>query len=146
MKYDVVNQSLEEYVQTNWSDTAIQFDNVAFNADIYTEYLRCTVVFGDTDAPEMANGQRSVVPRCYRVMGYVFLDVFVKPAIGVVRMLELGTMAANLLKSKQVKPVAPLAAPVVNFGVPTLVKNTSERNGWVNAQISAPFYYDFMEN
>jgi hypothetical protein len=145
VKYDVVNQSLEEYVQANWSDTDIQFDNVAFNADFYTEYMRCTIVFGDTDAPERSNGQRSVVPRCYRVMGFVLLDVFVKPAIGVVRMLELGTIAANLLRSKAVHPVAPLQAPVVNFQTPTLTKNTVERHGWVSAQVSAPFYYDFME-
>lgn len=145
MKFDVVQQSLEEYVQTNWSDTGIQFDNVAFNADLYTEYLRCTIVFGDTDQPERSNGQMSLVPRCYRVMGFVILDVFVKPAIGTVRMLELGTIAANLLKSKIVHAVSPLVAPAVNFQVPTLAKNTAERHGWVSAQISAPFYYDFME-
>lgn len=146
MKFDVVNQSLEEYLQTNWSETQIQFENVAFNADLFTEYLRCTILFGDTDAPEMANGQRSLVPRCYRVTGFMILDVFVKPAIGVVRMIELGTIAANLLKSKAVQPVSPLQAPVVNFGVPAMVKDPVERHGWVKAQVTAPFYYDFMES
>lgn len=138
MKYDVVQQSLEEFVAANWPHTTVQYDNVAFNSDLYDEYVRCTVVFGDGD-------QRSVTKGCYRVMGLLILTVFTKPATGTARLLELASLAANMMVSVIVSPTPPLDAPKVNLKVPDLYKNVKEQSGWVQAQVSCPFYYD-LEN
>lgn len=135
MKYDVVQQSLEEFVQTNWSETAVQYDNVAFNSDIYTEYMRCSIVFGD-------GVQRAVTAGCYRVVGLLILSSFVKPAIGTVRLMQLASIASTMVVSKIVSPAPPLPGPKVNLKVPDMYPDFKEHSGWVMAQVSCPFYYD----
>lgn len=135
MKYDVVQQSLEEFVKTNWTATAIQFDNVAFNSDIYTEYLQCTIVFGEGFA-------RTVTKGCYRQVGLLILSAKTKPGIGSARKLELAKLAAEMVLSVVVQPVSPLVAPAVNLKTPDLFSDNKERDGWVMAQVSCPFYYD----
>lgn len=135
MKYAEVQQSLEEFVQATWSDTQIHFDNVAFNSDMYTEFVRCNVLFGE-------GIQRSVTKGCYRQIGSLVLSVFTKSASGSARKLELANIASLIVTSAVVRPVAPLIAPSVNLMVPTLFNENNERNGWVMAQVSCPFYYD----
>lgn len=135
MKYDVVQQSLEEFVVANWPHTALQFDNVAFNSDLYDEFTRCTVVFGE-------GLQRSVTKGCYRQPGLLILSIYTKPATGTSRVLELATLAATMMTSVIVHSTPPLDAPKVNLKVPDLFKSVKEQSGWVFAQVSCPFYYD----
>lgn len=135
MKYDVVQQSLEEFVQTNWTETAVQYDNVAFNSDIYDEYVRCNVIFGE-------GSSRSVIKGYYRQTGLLVLTAFTKPAIGSARKLELANLAAEMMRHVVVLPVSPLVAPAVNLKVPDLFNDSKEQSGWVQAQVSCPFYYD----
>lgn len=135
MKYDVVQQSLEKFVQTNWTHTAVQYDNVAFNSDIYTEYLQMTVVFGEGSA-------RTITQGCYRQPGILLLSAKTKPGIGSSRKLQLANLAAEMVISTVVYPVPPLIAPSVNLKTPSLYIDNQERNGWVMAQVSCPFYYD----
>ena len=122
-------------MKTNWTQTAIQYDNVAFNSDIYTEYLQMTVVFGE-------GFSRSVTKGCYRQVGLLLLTAKTKPAIGSKRKLELARLAAEMVVSVVVNPVLPLIAPTVNLKTPDLFNDNQERNGWVMAQVSCPFYYD----
>lgn len=135
MKYDIVQQALEAYIAANWTATDVQYDNVAFNSDLYTEYMRCSIVFGN-------GNQRSVTAGCYRVVGLLILSAFVKPAIGTSRLLQLASMASTMVVSKIVSPVPPAISPKVNLKVPDLYPNFTEHSGWVMAQVSCPFYYD----
>jgi hypothetical protein len=135
MNYDIVQKSMEEYVQANWTLTDISFDNVAFNSDIYTEYLKCNVLFGDGLA-------RAVNKGCYRQIGVLMLSIYTKPAIGSARKLELATAAAIMITKKVISPALPLTGPKVNLMVPDLNSDNKERNGWVQSQLSCPFYYD----
>ena len=135
MNYDIVQKSLEEFVLANWTETAVQYDNVAFNSDIYTEYLRCSIVFGD-------GAQRSVTAGCYRVVGLLILSAFVKPSIGTSRLLQLASIASTMVVSKIVSPTPPVERPKVNLKVPDMYPDFQEHSGWVMAQVSCPFYYD----
>lgn len=36
----------------------------------------------------------------------------------------------------------PLEAPVVKMFEPSMYSDTKERDGWIMAQMSCPFYYD----
>jgi hypothetical protein len=126
---------MEEYVQANWAFTDISFDNVAFNSDIYTEYLKCNVLFGD-------GLSRAVNKGCYRQVGVLMLSIYTKPAIGSARKLELATAAAIMITKKVISPALPLTGPKVNLMVPDLNSDNKERNGWVQSQLSCPFYYD----
>lgn len=136
MKYNVVQQSLEEFVKTNWTETAVQYDNVAFNADIFTEYVQCNIVFGEGSA-------RTITKGCYRQVGLLILTVKTKPGLGSARKLELASIAAEMMTSVVVQPVSPLIAPAVNLKTPDLFNDSKERDGWVMAQVSCPFYYDW---
>ena len=135
MKYDVVKQSLEEFFQTSWTLTAIQFDNVAFNSNLYTEYTSFTVRFGEAT-------KRSLPVGCYRQPGIVIVSAKVKPGRGSDRKLQLATAAAEMFLNAVIRPVAPLVAPVVKMFEPDLFDDDKERDGWVMAQMSCPFYYD----
>ena len=69
MKYDIVKKSIEEFVIANWVMTpinSIQFDDVAFNSDLFSEYVQLTVRFGDAQ-------KRSLAAKCYRQIGLVIL-------------------------------------------------------------------------
>lgn len=135
MKYDVVQQSIEEFVKTNWTATAVQYDNVDFKSDLYQEYMQCTVVFGE-------GSQRSVTKGCYRQVGLLLLTIKTKPGTGSARKLELAKLAAEMVVSVVVQAVPPLIAPAVNLKTPDLFNDNKERDGWVMAQVSCPFYYD----
>lgn len=138
MKYDIVQQSLEEFVATNWSATEIQYDNVSFNSELYSEYLQCTIRFGEA-------ADRSIIRGCYRQVGLLILTAKVKPGTGTARKLVLATLAADMVKNVVVHATLPLVAPNVVLKVPDMHPDDRERDGWVMAQVSCPFYYDFTE-
>lgn len=135
MEYGPAQQLIEEYIQKNWVATACQFDNVPFNSDLYEEFSRCTIVFGEGLARTVTKGN-------YRQTGVMFFSIFVKPATGTARMNELLDAAVSLFVSAVIYPALPLVKPVVKFKVPSLYRNFKEQDGWVMAQASCPFYYD----
>lgn len=136
MKYNLVQESLERFVRSNWTITSIQYDNVPFNSDLYTEYLQCHIAFGE-------GHQRTVTQGCYRQIGILMLTVKTKPGKGPTRKLTLASAASDMVRSVLVLPVAPLVAPSVYLKVPDLINDDKERYGWVSAVVSCPFYYDF---
>lgn len=142
MKYDVVKQSLEQFVTTNWPTAAgsptpaLQYDNVDFNSQLYTEYAQLTVRFGDSV-------KRSLPVGCYRQFGMVIFTIKTKPGRGSARKLQLASAASGMLTDAIVLPVTPLVAPTVNLKETDLFDDTRERDGFVMAQVSCPFYYDW---
>lgn len=135
MKYDLAQQSLEEFVKSNWTETSVQYDNVAFNSDIYTEFCKASILFGIGKA-------RTVTRGCYRQPGVLMFGIFVKPGTGTSRMDYLARTAAELFTSTRIEAVLPLVAPSIVFQVPTFTRDLNEKVGWVMAQVSCPFYYD----
>lgn len=138
MKYDVVQQSLEEFVQTNWTSTVVTFDNVAFNSDEYAEFVRCTVLFG-------LGRKRAINKGCYRQSGVLILSIYTKPGTGSARRNELATIASMMLIGVTVKASPPLVAPSVHLLDPDMHSSNKETNGWVQTQLSCPFYYDLEQ-
>lgn len=134
MQYDRAQSLLEQYVQDNWTDTALQFDNVPFNSDLYREYVRCSVVFGESV-------QRTVTAGSYRQIGLLVLSVFTKPGEGSARSLELANALSLLLTSKVVRSIdTPILA--INLKAPDVFRDLIGKTGWVMVQLSIPFYYD----
>lgn len=134
MQYDRAQRTIEEFVQNSWDATALQFDNVPFNSDLYREYVRCTVLFGE-------GYSRSVVAGCYRQTGLLLTTVYGKPGEGSARILELSSTLAELLTSKVAKS-SDLPSLAVNIKVPDFFRDLSGKSGWVFVQLSFPFYYD----
>jgi hypothetical protein len=138
VKYDVVTQSLEEDFRNRWTLTsidAIQFENVPFNSTLFEEYVGFTVRFGESF-------KRSLPVGCYRQAGLLIISVFVRPAKGAARKLILATAVAEMYLNAVIQAQEPLVAPVVKMYEPTLYDDNKDRDGWVMAQMSCPFYYD----
>jgi hypothetical protein len=138
MNYADVQKSIEKYLQAQWTATALKFENQAFNTDMYEEYTRATIQFGDSVL-------RSLGVRCYRTPGILFLDFYVRPGVGSHRLVELADLASDLLVGTSVAAVLPDTAPVVEFTEPSLSKDLAERTGWVSAQLMIEFYFDITE-
>ena len=137
MHYAAVQQTLEKFVKTNWTHTsALQFEDVPFNTDLYEEFARCTIKFGDAVS-------RTVTQGCYRQFGVLMISVFVKPGKGTKRKLSLASLAADMITHKEIHAVLPHSSPVVKTKVADLYDDNVEKAGWVQAKVSAPFYYDF---
>ena len=130
MRYDHVQSVIDKQFQDNWTATALAFENQPFNTDIYEEFTRITVQFGDSIL--MALGTR-----CYRTPGIVFVDFFVRPGVGSNRITQLAKMVTDLfigtIIGDEVK---------IYFLEPSLSKNYAERTGWVSAQLRLSFYFD----
>lgn len=138
LQYGAVQTSLEQFIKTNWElaeVTALQFENVAFNSEMYEEFAKFSIMFGQAVA-------RTVSGDCYRQPGIVMMNVFVKPSVGTARLNVLSDIAAGLFNKAIVNAVDPLSAPVVKFKVPMFQKDLNEKHGWVMAAVTIPFYYD----
>ena len=138
MRYAAVKQSVEVFFLTNWVSTpnnTIQFDAAPFNSEPFTEYVQFTIQFGDMIRTSLAS-------RCFRQFGMVMVSIKVRPGTGAHRKLVLAGAAAILLNNAVVRPVAPLVAPAAKFRESSLYDESVERDGWVMAQVSCPFYYD----
>lgn len=130
MKYAEAQQAIETRLQAVWSHTALQFENQPFNTDLYEEFTRATIQFGDTFL-------RSLGSTCHRTVGILFLDFFVRPGVGSFRLTELANLAVDYLIGQTTG-----ADPVINFLEPSLSKNYAEQTGWVSAQLQVTFYFD----
>jgi hypothetical protein len=138
LKYGEVQQSIEEFVKTNWETagtTAVQYENVAFNSEMYNEFAKLSIIFGQAVA-------RTVTEGCYRQPGLVMMSVFVKPSVATKRLNQLADIAADLFKSTRIVSTPPLNAPKVVCKVPSMMKDLNEKMGWVMASVTVPFYYD----
>lgn len=137
MYYDAVQTSLEAYIKASWANARIHFDNVSFVTTNVTDYISHSVRFGDARARTVAKG-------CYRQLGLIIITCFTKPADGSLH-VKLAETAAELYRHKLITPISPHVAPKVRCHVPDLFVNNKENLGWVYAQVSTPFHYDFTK-
>lgn len=135
MNYAAVQKLIESHLQSVLTSTALTFENQPFDTDIYNEFTRATVQFGDSVL-------QSLGTRCYRTVGILFLDFFVRPGVGAHRLTQLSDTATGLLVGQTLNAVLPDVAPTVNIIEPSLSKNFAERTGWVSAQLRLTFYFD----
>lgn len=133
--YVAVQKALETHLKSVWTATTLQLENQPFNTDLYEEFTRATIQFGDSSL-------RSLGAMCYRTVGILFIDHYVRPGVGSHRLAQLSSLATDLFVGKVVNAVLPDVAPPINFLEPSLSKNFAERTGWVSAQLRLTFYFD----
>jgi len=133
MKFKESQASIEKYLGDHWSGNNIVFENEPLEADLYDEYASVVVAFGGTD--------KRAIENCYKVIGLLIVTVNVRPGVGISRALELANTLSPLLASYELPADPSLSAPVVQFVAPSLSKVQRPPPGWVQAQVSCPFYY-----
>lgn len=126
--YSTIQTALETYFQENWPHTPIDWENSPLNSNELKEYASFSIQFGDSQIVSL--GQR-----CYRTVGVIFVQVFVRPSGGAARLLELATNAANLFK-------VPAIGDSKIVSGPSLTKRPGDAGGWVQATVATDFYFD----
>lgn len=135
MKFQAVQTLIESYLQDNWTANTLIFENQPVNTELYEEWSRCTIQFGDTNRKSLGNS-------FYRTSGVLFFDVYVRPGVGSNRAVELIDTAVNLLRDKSLSPTSPDGTPTVHFLEPAVMKSYGEKTGWVSTQLAYSFYFD----
>ena len=119
--------SLETHFQTNYTATGIEFENVPLDISGLAEYVRHSVRFG-------SGKPTSIGGNCYRYVGAVIVQIFVKPGVGIARPMELADTVSGLYRSAVVGGHM--------FGVPEVTKHPSGGLGWMHVQVYCPFYFE----
>lgn len=133
MKYADIQKSIEAYFNSNWTATEVTFENAPFETELYSEFVRLSVRFGDTV-------RRSIGDQCYRIPGILIVQIFVRPGIGIDRVVKLSDIVAGLFTSEQV--LMSNTGDFIQFDTPSLNKITTEYMGWIQANVSFNFYHD----
>jgi hypothetical protein len=126
--FEAKQTAVETYFKSNWNTTQIHWENTAgFNPEIYEEFVRFTLGFGDSTRMQIGGGG-------YRYFGVLMIQVFVKEGIGVNRGVKLADIVSGLFRDQIVSGV--------NFAVPFVTKFPKAEKGWFQVQVSTPFYFD----
>lgn len=129
MSFSSKQTAIETYFKNQWgSTTQIEYENDAWNPDLYDEYVRFSIQFGDAVAMELGN-------KAFRYFGVVFVQIFVRPAVGNARMLTLADTASGLFRTT-------LSVTGVKFLVPRITKFPNSAGGWVQTQLACNFYFE----
>lgn len=131
MKFAEIQSTLETYFQSQWTATPLAFENVIFDSSAEKEFVRFSLQYGQSVL-------RAIGGVCYRQIGVAFVQIFIRPSIGVDRINKLADLASNILTNVQV----PLSGKFIQLNMPSLSSRSAERDGWVMATLSVPFYFD----
>lgn len=133
MRYAEIQKSIEQYFSTNWTETAKTFENAPFDSEIYNEFSRLSVRFGTIE-------RRSLGISCFRVPGVAIIQLFVRPGIGINRLVELSDTATALFMNTAIPMDS--TGDYIQFNTASLNKMAAEYNGWIQANVSITFYHD----
>ena len=104
------------------------FENMpAPSAELYDEFIRFAVLFGDSKRMQIGGG-------LYRYFGVCVAQIFQKEGVGVSR----GATLADVISAAYRNAVA----DGVNYQVPYVTKVPFADKGWYQLQVTIPFYFD----
>jgi len=119
---------IENYAKVNIPGIAFEFDNVALDTSNLDEWIRLTILSGDSSLIGLGGGST----KCYRIVGVASFQIFVKQNIGSKRALELADQVVGLFRT---------SVDSVKFISPS-VKRIGMRDGWYQVNADCPFYRD----
>jgi hypothetical protein len=137
MIFNSVQTLIEKYLQDNWSANTVVFENQPINTELFDDWTRCTVQFGDIIRKTLSGD-------LYRVPGVLLLGFYVRPATGVARAMSLLDSMVPLFQNKALAPDTPDGTPTIYFLDASISKNLVERTGWVSTQLAHTFYFDYL--
>ena len=130
--FAAVQAMIEKHLQDNWSANPLVFENQPINTELFDEWTRCTIQYGNVIRKTMSGD-------LYRVVGVLFLSFYVRPATGINHSMVLLDNALTLLENLALSEVG---TPTVYFLESSVTKNMSEKVGWVSSQLAYSFYFD----
>lgn len=134
--WDLVTQSLEEYVQGNWDLCPVVFENEPVPDANLDYYARFTVLYGVNRGICLGD------PFERRQVGVLYMSLFARPATGMAKLNQLSSQVSQLFLGKIIRPSIEGTAPVVNVRDPQLTTDPNAKDNWVKAVVSFDFYFD----
>lgn len=131
MSFDAERQSIEDRFGSNWSATAVRYENVKFSTKEHDEFV--SLVYIPDDKKEKSLGTDPVQFRSY---GEIVVQIFVKPNSGAARALQLADLVADIWRAAKFDGITVMAPRVVKVGV---------NDGWYQVNVISPYYRDTYE-
>ena len=103
--------SIESHLNTNYSSTVVDWDNVEFDQLQYSEYLSCFIRPGKANLTSVGGAQRN-----YARQGQLVLMIFTKLGQGSKRSNEIADTLVSIFQGKQIDDVLFKSFELTNVG------------------------------
>jgi len=122
------HRAIELRLEDNWGEeTEIAFKNVEFESDDYDEWIRLTII--DGDSKQMSLEETPL----HRRVGLIIIQVFVRPDTGTKRIEELAGRAADIFRAVQFDGIT-CRSP--------MYREIGDAKNWFQANVETEFYVD----
>jgi len=132
MSFLAQQTEIEAYMTANWSYTTIARQNVAFDYTNLSEWIRVSVLDGNTRQSSMSS------PRSFRYFGIVVIEIFVAMDVGTGRALELADLASGLFRAIDIGSSV--------YETPVVTRRGSANGQWYQIDVDCPFYREEFES
>ena len=109
--FEADRKSIESYLNTQYSTTVVEWDNIDFDQLSHSEYISCFIRPGKADLVSVGGSQRN-----YRRMGQLVLVIFTALGAGSKRSGDIADILVTLFQGKQIDDVQFKSFELVNVG------------------------------
>lgn len=125
MSYQAAQVSIESEFVTNWTYTQVARDNVDFEPQSLTEWVRITVL------PASGRQASMGADPLFRYNGLFCVQIFTRSGLGWGRATELADLITPLFRNRRLGNI--------QFYVPEMMR-VGVTDGWYQVNVDCPFY------
>lgn len=123
MSFLLEKKTIEQYLQNNYTQTLVKFENDEMNEDV-DEWIRISIQ--NSNSNQASLGDDAI----FRYVGILFIQIFTKSDIGSGRALEIADSLTTLFRAKRINDIV--------FKVPSIQK-VGLYQGWYQINVSTKF-------
>lgn len=128
MSFSIVKSTIESHIASNWTETAVQYENVDLNTDSLNEYISIHVLSGEGVQATLGDiGE-------YKVTGVLVVIIFTELGTGSKRAKELADTMSDLFRGAKINDIT--------FKVPSGTR-VAFSGSYYQFNLSIPFYSFF---
>lgn len=123
MSWSTEREDIEGRLDTNWSTTPIAFQNVDFDPPDNSEWVRLSILNGETVYNTLGGGLEH--------LGVIMMQIFSPKNIGTATVRGYADTLAGIFENAEFNDVICRAASIDNIGVV---------NDWYQVNVNIPYY------
>lgn len=124
-----IHDNIIQAFETYWGNkTEVAWPNLSLDSTQLSEWIRISVIFGDSDQKEMGG-----VTNKHRQFGTVIVEIYVDQDSGARRSLELADFASNFFHTVKVTDVTFRSPDIDHIGI---------ESSWYKKNVACDFYSD----
>lgn len=129
MSISQLQYDIESHFSTNWTETPVIYQNIAYNE--VNEFIRLTILSGDRTQASLGCNNNT-----YRTIGTLVIQIFTSKNIGTKRALDIIDLLITFLQSKVIG--------TVNFKTP-YISFQNIVDSFYQVNLTCPFYVDNIQ-